>query len=126
MPGNYIITDSWKGYSFLDEPEEGYIHYSFNHSLGNFGSGLLSTSRIESVWGELKAILKKIYSTIRSNNFIYFLKESEYRRSIKNLDRIGKLENFSTVISCVGIRDEEDYLNENELKSIEYITYFDD
>ena len=90
MPGNYLITDSWSGYSFLDDSEEGYINFSFNHSLGNFGSRLLSTSRIESVWSELKSIIKKIYSTIRSKNFIYFLKESEYRRPIKNLTNIGK------------------------------------
>ena len=23
MPGNYVITDFWKEYSFLDDPEEG-------------------------------------------------------------------------------------------------------
>jgi hypothetical protein len=50
IPGNYVITDSWSRYSFLDDPEEGYIHFSFNHSSDNFGYGLLSTSRIVSVW----------------------------------------------------------------------------
>lgn len=28
IPFNYVITDSWKGYLFLDDPEEGYIHFS--------------------------------------------------------------------------------------------------
>lgn len=60
MPGNYIIIDSWLGYSFLDAPEEGNVYISHNNSVGDFGSGLLSTSRIESVWSELKSILKKI------------------------------------------------------------------
>ena len=52
--GNYIITDLWRGYNFLDDPRNGYIHHTYNHSTGSFGSGFDSTSRIESVWNELK------------------------------------------------------------------------
>lgn len=84
--GNYIITDLWRGYNFLDDPRIGYIHNTYNHSIGSFGSGLDSTSRIESVWNKLKGMLKRIYNTIRSKNSIYFLQEVEFRRSLKGLN----------------------------------------
>lgn len=50
-----------------------------------------STSRIESVWNELKLLFKKIYVTIRSKNFIFILREMEYNRSIKVLSPKDKL-----------------------------------
>lgn len=63
LSGNYITTDAWKGYTFLDYPYSGYIHDVYNHARGNFGSGLSSTSRIEGLWRELKSLLKKIKFT---------------------------------------------------------------
>ena len=38
LPGNYITTDAWKGYTFPDYPYSGYIHDFYNHARGNFGS----------------------------------------------------------------------------------------
>ena len=93
LPGNYITTDAWKGYTFLDYPYSGHIHDVYNHARGNFGSGLSSTSRIEGLWGELKVLLKKIYTSVNSDNFLYFLREMEYRRSIKSLNAEKKIEN---------------------------------
>ena len=52
--GNYIITDSWGGYNFLDYPRFGYIYHIFNISIVSFGTCLDSTRRIESIWNELK------------------------------------------------------------------------
>ena len=124
--GNYIISDAWQGYSFLNAPNSGYEHHIYNHSRGNFGRGIDSTSRIESIWAELKSDLKKIYKTIRSTNFIYFLREIEYRRNLKKLNCNEKLENFATLLSCVGINSDDSYLSEKELMSFNYDTLFDD
>lgn len=124
--GNYVITDSWPGYTFLNNANSGYIHYTYNHSRGNFGSGLTSTSRIEAVWNELKGKFKRIYNTIKSKHFIYFLRECEYRRSIKDLKSEDKMLNFSVLFSCVGIRTDDEYLSEKELLSLDYETNFDD
>ena len=55
LPGNYITTDAWKSYTFLDYSYSGYIHDVYNHARGNFNSRLSSTSRIEGLWGELKS-----------------------------------------------------------------------
>ena len=85
-----------------------------------------STSRIESVWNELKGMMKRIYNTIRSKKFIYFLREVEFRHLIKNLTNKGKLFEFAKMFSCVGIREKYDYLSEDELLSLEYDTIFDD
>ena len=32
--GNYIITDSWNGYHFLEHSNSQYIHHIFNHGKG--------------------------------------------------------------------------------------------
>ena len=61
LPGNIIISDSWGGYNWLNHPNSGYKHISFNHSSGSFGSGLTSTSHMESIWSIIKAKIKNIY-----------------------------------------------------------------
>lgn len=70
--GNYIITDLWRGYNFLYDPRIGYIHHTYNHSTRSFGSGLDSTSRMESVRNELKGMLNSRYNTIRSKTLFIF------------------------------------------------------
>lgn len=45
---------------------------------------------------------------------------------LKNLTGIGNIENFATVISCIGIRGDDYYLNENKLKLLNYNTNYDD
>ena len=58
--GNIIYLDSWMGYNFLNRVDSGYIHNMINHNHGIFGL----TSKIEGVWGELKTLIKKIYSPV--------------------------------------------------------------
>ena len=70
--GNYIISDSWSGYNFLSLPNSGYIHHVYNHGGGQFGLGLDSTSRIESVWSEIKALLKKFIRQLDKRIFYIF------------------------------------------------------
>ena len=124
--GNYIVTDAWNGYSFLSSPNSGYFHHIYNHGAGLFGSGADSTSRIESVWSELKMLLKKIYVSIRPQHFLYFLKEVEYRRSLKGLNELDKIKDFSNVVSVVGNGISSNLLDENELIGLDFETYFDD
>ena len=89
LNGNYIISvsDCWNCYNFINNVSSGYIHMTFNHSRGIYCFGIISTSRIESVYSELKQLIKKIFGTIKEKNFVYFLKESEFRRYIKNLNQ---------------------------------------
>jgi len=38
--GNYIITDGWPAYSFLDHPDSGYRRIQHIHGGGDFGYGI--------------------------------------------------------------------------------------
>ena len=71
-------------------------------------------------------MLKRIYNTIRSKNFIYFLREVEFRRSLKGLNNYSKLVEFANMFACIGIRKDDEYLSAQELLSLDYETIFDD
>ena len=83
--GNIIVSDGWTGYNWISNIEYGYIHSVHNHGHGDFGLGLDSTSNIENIWAYLKSLIKRIYNNIPIKNFILFLREEEFRRSINNL-----------------------------------------
>ena len=85
--GNSINSDMWRGYNFLDDINSGHQHITSNHSIGQFGL----TARIESILGDLKSTIKKMYTTIPSKNFIYFLLEVEYRWNLKNMNINNKI-----------------------------------
>ena len=124
--GNIVNTDGWSGYLFLNNPANGYIHHTYNHARGNFGTGLDSTSRIESVWSELKSKITKIYNSIQSTNFIYFLRELEFRRIIKSWIINQNIEQFGIALSCVGNGINSTYLTKDELISLSYDIYYED
>ena len=119
--GNICITDGWQGYSFLNRINSGYVHHSYNHGRGQWGMGLDSTSRIESIWSEIKLKIKRMYISIKSTNLIYFLKEAEYRRLISKLSNENKLKDFSLAYSTVG----DLLLSEKELVDFKYETLYD-
>ena len=57
--GNVVISINWA-----------------THGHGDFGAGSDSTSHIEQLWAHLKSIIKKIYHTILTKNFLLFMRES--------------------------------------------------
>ena len=57
--GNYIITDAWNEDSFLGRVNWGYIHKVHLNKRNDFGYGIDTTSKIESIWTELKMKIKK-------------------------------------------------------------------
>lgn len=102
--GNIIITDGWNCYSFLDAENSSYIHHSYNHGGGLFDYGIDTTSWIESIWAEIKLKIKQMYTSIRPKNFIFFLKEAEYRRSLTNLNYNKKLKILQTLIQLYAMK----------------------
>ena len=88
--GNTINSDMWSGYNFLDSINSCYVNITYKNSIGQFGL----TARIESVWVELKSTLKKMYKNIPSKNFLYFLREAEYRWNIKSFTMKEKINDF--------------------------------
>ena len=82
--------------------------------------------RIESVWAEIQSLFKKIYSTIKETNFLYFLKEIEYSRCIKSLNDIHKLEDFAQILACVDNGINQELLTEDDLMDLDFDTIIDD
>ena len=90
IPGTNIIHDGWRGYAFLNSDNSVYTNEEYNHAYGNFGQGLHSTSHIESVWNSIKSEIKFLYRIIPHSNYIYYLRESEFRYIISKLSNTGK------------------------------------
>ena len=84
------------------------------------------TAQIESIWDNLKDIIKKLYTTILARNFIYFLREAEYRHMIYNLSISDKITNFADLLITLNGNEELFTLSEDELKSINYETLYDE
>ena len=86
-PKNIIITDGWSSYQFLDDPNFENEHEVHVHGPSiNFGFGSHSTSHIEGIWGTIKEYIKKIYNYIPCKNFIFYLREAEFRSMIHDLN----------------------------------------
>lgn len=86
---NTIITDGWDGYNWIGQYS--YAHLVHLHSRGQFGRGDASTSYIESIWGIFKGMLTKYYNALTAFNFIYFLRELEFRYNTRDLNSNMKL-----------------------------------
>ena len=59
-----------------------------------------------------------MYTSIRPKNFIFFLKEAEYRRYLSNLDYRKIIEDFANTFSTLC----EEVLTETEFCNYEYET----
>ena len=67
-----------------------------------------------------------MYTLVHDSNFIYFLKEAEYRRNIKLLNPENKLKDFETLLETLKNGDEINNINEEDLKNLNYGAFYDD
>ena len=51
------------------------------------------------MWSDLKRLLSRLYVSVKSNNFIYFLKECEWRKKIANLKYNPKLDEIKFIFN---------------------------
>lgn len=65
-----------------------------------------------------------MYNSIRSTNFIYFLLEIEFLRSIKMLPKEDKINNLAISISARELMEKK-ILDENELLDLNYETMYE-
>ena len=79
---NSLSIDGWEGYTWINQYR--YAHLVHLHSRGQFGRGNESTSYIESIWGILKGMITKYYNALNGNNFLYFLRELEFRYNTRD------------------------------------------
>ena len=110
--GNTVISDGWPGYNFISN-YNGLAHEIHDHGAGDFGSGMHTTSFIESLWHSLKAQIKNTYHIIPSKYFISFLREAEWKISNKNKSYESLIKEF---FSCYDyVQNLSDiFLNEND------------
>ena len=74
-----LLMTPWAGYNWLNSTDSGYLHFKFNHGMGQFRAGLESTSHIEAVWNVIKSKIKNTYYVIPSKNLFKFVREAEYK-----------------------------------------------
>lgn len=78
-----IFTDGWKAYDGL--VLNGYDHYRVFHSENEFARGKSHVNGIENFWSFAKGRLSK-FNGCSSSNFIYHLKECEWRYNHRHED----------------------------------------
>ena len=62
---------------------------------------LASTSHIEQLWHNIKQNITSIYKIIPSDNFVLYLKESEFRRNTKKFSKVNILTEFESICAYV-------------------------
>ena len=109
--GNTIISDRWSGYNFISNFNESTLEVH-NHGAGDFGTGMHTTSFIESLWNSLKSKIKNTYHFIPSKYFISFLREAEWKISNKNKSYESLINEFFSCYNYIQNLSDID-LNEN-------------
>ena len=74
-PDSIVYTDTFRSYNVLDISE--FKHYRINHSK-LFANRRNHINGIENFWNQAKRCMRK-FNGISRKNFIYFLKECEWR-----------------------------------------------
>ena len=119
-PGTIIVSDGWSGYRFLDNADTSvWEHKVFNHGAGNFGLGQYSTSHIEHTWNHIKQEIRQIYGSIPNQNFVYFLREAEFRLNISKLTNEDKLKIFRNILKNVYNLNNYDFYDFDEISSFD-------
>ena len=60
--------------------------------------GAESKSHIETIWAQLKLLIKKLYITLKPDNIIYFIRELEFRYNIRNKHFDVKLKELQEIL----------------------------
>ena len=80
------------------------------YTVGEIGLCLNSTSHIESIWSQSKAIIKKIYYVIPKKNLLYFIREGEWRLRNKNKTLAEKIDEFFQDYYLISDMADSDFL----------------
>ena len=114
-PGTKITHDDWSSYSFLDDDDSVWDHEIHIQGGRDFGFGDSSTSHIESTWANLKSKIKNIYNIIPHQNFIYFLREAEFRINISKKSDTKKQQIFTQVLKEVYLLNHYKFYDDNQI-----------
>lgn len=123
-PGTHITHDGWAGYNFLEDPDESvWTHEIHIHGGGDFGYGDASTSHIEHTWAHLQEITRSMYGNTKSNNWLYFFREAEFRLNISKRSSKEKMNIFEGILREVYELNDFDFFELDELLSFDNYDY---
>lgn len=77
-----VYSDKWRGYSGL--VGLGYVHSTVDHGKEEYVNGKVHVNGIEGFWG-LSKVNMKTYKGIKKKNWLYYLKEMEFRYNYRQL-----------------------------------------
>ena len=80
--GTTIYSDQARVYSTLKRL--GYSHDSVNHSIGEYGRGIVHTNTIEGFWGQLKRSIDGTYHCVSPKYLQSYVNEFVYRYNYRN------------------------------------------
>ena len=115
--GTHFTHDGWSGYNFLKNNIND-THELHNHGAGDFWFSTHSTSHIEVLWAELKKEFNKIYGLIPMKNFIYFLREVEFRVIVKKMGDEKKMNTFKQLVKKVYDICNFKFMSKNDLENL--------
>ncbi len=78
-----IYSDKWRAYAGL--VGLGYIHSSVDHGKEEYVSGKVHINGMEGFWGLSKTNMQS-YKGIKKKNWLYYLKEMEFRYNYRDLN----------------------------------------
>jgi transposase-like protein len=85
-PGTVVYSDQAQVYKTLRRI--GYFHDSVNHSIGEYGRGIIHTNTIEGFWSQLKRSVDGTYHCISAKYLQLYLNEFVYRYNHRQLPSI--------------------------------------
>lgn len=77
IPGTTVYSDQAQVYKTVHRI--GYYHDSINHSIGEYGRGLVHTNTIEGFWSQLKRSMDGTYHCVSRKYLQLYLNEFVYR-----------------------------------------------
>ena len=86
-----IYSDKWRAYAGL--VGLGYIYSSVDHGKEEYVSGKIHINGMEGFWGLSKTNMQS-YKEIKKKNWLYYLKEMEFRYNYRDLNHdelVGKI-----------------------------------
>jgi len=78
-----IYSDTFQTYNNLEAL--GYVHFTIDHGKKQYVDGVVHINGLEGFWGLSKTNMF-VYKGIRKKNWIYYLKEMEFRYNFRNLE----------------------------------------
>ena len=89
----------------------GYTRYEHNYGRGDLGNGEESTSSSETIWSVLKGGIIDTYKAIQNKDFMFFLKEQEFKYKNRKLNYdeiINEFFEFYNLVKLVSVDNIDD------------------